>query len=172
MASTVVANNKLRLAVERGQSIPLGWALDSEGRPTADPMVAREEGMAAPLGTTRELGSHKGYGLGVAVSILGGILSGAGFSTILPPRKFGHTFGAINIAAFRPVSEFKAMMDDMIRRLRNSKKAPGHDRIYVAGEIEYETAQQRRTHGIPLSPTTAETLTDLSQELGVPLALS
>ena len=172
MACTVVANNKLRLAIERGQRIPMGWALDGEGRPTTDPRVAREEGMGVPLGDTRELGSHKGYGLAVAVDILGGILSGAGFSALFPPRQFVHTFGAIDIKAFRPVDDFKAMMDDMIRRLRASQKAPGHDRIYVAGEIEHETAQYRRVHGIPLSPTTVKTLTDLSRQLNIPLQLS
>ena len=41
---------------------------------------------------------------------------------------------AINISAFRPAIDFKKQMDHVIQMLKNAPKAPGHDRIYIAGE--------------------------------------
>jgi LDH2 family malate/lactate/ureidoglycolate dehydrogenase len=61
-----------------------------------------------------------------------------------------HFFGAIRVDAFRPVDEFKAAMDAMIRALHAAPKAPGHERIYVAGEPEHEMERERLRHGIPL----------------------
>jgi len=163
-----VANGKVEIAEREGTPIPVGWAINRQNEPVTDSRVPRSQRALLPLGGTRELGSHKGYGLGVMVDILCGVLSGAGATSQLPLGVYSHFFGAINIAAFRPVDDFKAMMDDMIRRLHASKKAPGHDRIYVAGEPEYEIMQERKAHGIPLHPSVIADLKKLSQELNIP----
>ncbi|MBI4242004.1 MAG: Ldh family oxidoreductase, partial [Candidatus Rokubacteria bacterium] len=77
MATTTVAIGKLTIASRWGKRIPEGWALDEQGHPTHDPDVALKNRFLTPLGGTRELGSHKGYGLGVLVDILSGVLPGA-----------------------------------------------------------------------------------------------
>jgi L-2-hydroxycarboxylate dehydrogenase (NAD+) len=179
MATSTVALGKLAVALRWGRSIPPGWALDGTGRPTTDPAVAYETRLLTPLGATPDLGSHKGYGLAVMVDILAGVLAGAAFGDVLRRRDpsparpdIGHFFGAIDIARFRPVAAFKADMDDLLRSLKDSPRAEGHDRIYVAGEPEWECEQHRRRHGIPLAPGLVRQLREVAAETGVPFGLA
>ena len=77
MATSTVAVNKIRNAHRRGKSIPPGWAMDEAGQPTTDPEVGFTACRVTPVGGTRELGSHKGYGLAMMVEILCAVLTGA-----------------------------------------------------------------------------------------------
>ncbi|HWO93603.1 MAG TPA: Ldh family oxidoreductase [Dehalococcoidia bacterium] len=172
MATSTVAIGKVIGAMRTGGLIPLGWAVDSEGRPTSDAGAAVQARALMPLGGAAETGGYKGYGLATMVDILSGVLSGAGFSAALAGGEVGHCFGAICIDAFRPAAEFKSTMDEAIRALRNSAKAEGAERIYVAGEKEFETERERRTNGIPLHPEVVETLRRLSDEAKAPWTLT
>src|SRR5262249_19756872 len=126
---------------------------------------------------TRELGGHKGYGLAVMVDILAGVLAGAMFADVRrrdpdPARPdIGHFFGAIDIARFRDLDGFKGDMDDLLRALKDSPKAEGQHRIYVAGEPEWECEQRRRREGIPLAPGLVSQLREVSAETSVPFTL-
>ena len=177
MATSTVAIGKLSVAFRLGKPIPPGWALGPEGQPTTDPTVAYQTKHLTPLGATRELGGHKGYGLAVMVDILAGVLAGATFADVLrrdpdPARAdIGHFFGAIDVARFRDLDAFKADMDDLLRALKDSPKAEGQDRIYVAGEPEWECEQRRRREGIPLAPGLVNQLRQVSVEAGVPFTL-
>jgi LDH2 family malate/lactate/ureidoglycolate dehydrogenase len=177
LATSTVAIGKLSVALRWGRPIPPGWALDEEGQPTTDPAVAYETRRLTPLGATRELGGHKGYGLAVMVDILAGVLAGAAFADVRrrdpdPVRAdIGHFFGAIDVARFRELDAFEADMDDLLRTLKESPKAAGRDRIYVAGEPEWECEQRRRREGIPLAPGLVSQLRALSAETGVPFTL-
>jgi LDH2 family malate/lactate/ureidoglycolate dehydrogenase len=157
-----------------GKQIPLGWGLDSEGRLTTEPADVRQ---VLPLGGTRELGSHKGYGLAMIVQVLCAVLSGAWFNqteggttneTGYTQKQGAHFFGAMRVDAFCDVDAFKRGMDAMIRVIHASEPAAGHDHIYVPGEIEYETAQQRLRDGIPLPAYVVDELRVLATEYGVP----
>ena len=179
MATTTVAFGKLRLASRWGKPIPSGWALDDSGEPTTDADKAVKHRLQTPLGGTRELGSHKGYGLGMMVDILSGILPGAVygdlfFRTDRPTRRLqdvGHCFIALDPARFRPIEEFKRDMDDYFDSLKSTPRAEGHDRIYVAGEPEAESEIRRRRDGIPLSPALIARVDDIAREFGItPLA--
>ncbi|MFQ5827127.1 MAG: Ldh family oxidoreductase, partial [Dehalococcoidia bacterium] len=152
-----------------GVSIPQGWAVDKDGSPTTDPNDHWKGGALLPLGSSAELSSHKGYGLAMLVDILAGVLSGVGFSGILSreDRVVGHFFGAIRIDAFRPVDEFKAMMDDMLGTLRATPTASGEERVLVPGQKEHEMLQERSRYGIPLDPEVVESLKGLARELGL-----
>jgi len=171
MATSIVPMGKVEVANRRGEPLPPGWAVDGEGRPTTDAATVLAEGGLLPLGGTRELGGHKGYGLSAMVDILCGVLSGAGYgaaiSRVPGVSKVGHFFAAMRIDGFRPVDEFKAMMDEMIRELKGSAKAEGQDRIYIHGEIEFEMEEERRREGIPLHPKVVASLRQIGQELGV-----
>ena len=173
MATSAVAFGKLEIAQRKGVSIPQGWAVDKDGNPTTDPNDGFEGGALLPLGSSAELGNYKGYGLAVLVDILAGVLSGMGYSVTLSEedRKMGHFFGAIRIDGFRPVDEFKAMMDDMLAALRATPPVPGRERVLVSGQMEHETKQERSRHGIPLHPEVLNGLKEQAQKLGVDFPL-
>ncbi len=140
MATGVVAAGKVGMALARGESIPEGWALTSEGLPTTDPA---EASIIVPLGP-------KGSGLSIVMNMIGGILGGAGF----PDRdRFGHFFIAIDVAAFGDSEAFKAEIDERIASIRGAKPAPGVDRVYYPGEPEWLTYESYLTDGIPMLAT-------------------
>ena len=183
MATSVVTRGKLEEYDRQEKPLPLSWATDERGVPTADAarvlknLLARAGGGILPLGGAREEdGGHKGYGLAFLVDILCGVLPDAGYAnTIYPktpegkplPANVGHFFGAIRVDAFRPLDEFKVTMDDVIRRLKDSAKAEGAERIYIHGEKEFEEEDRRRRGGIPLHPKTVATMQQIARELGV-----
>lgn len=143
MATSVVAGGKLDVAAIRGQKIPPGWATDLEGRPTDDPVVARK-GLLLPVG------GPKGYGLALMLDVLAGVLTGARFGGGLGPTGSGQFFLALKIDGFMPIDAFKSRMDLVIDQIHASRLAPGSERIFVPGEIEYEMSQRRVRAGIPL----------------------
>lgn len=142
MATTTVASGKLSLARRLGVPIPAGWAVDAQGVPlTAAPAQRSEAWAQTPLGNTLEQGGHKGYGLAVMVDILAGVLSGGGFSAQLAGGETMTWVMAVDIAAFRPVAEFKAMMDALIQALHATPPEPGAERVLVAGQEYYRFYQ-------------------------------
>ena len=171
MATTTAAAGKLELAARLGKSIPGGWALDENAASTTDPRAAQKARRLLPLGGTRESGSHKGYGLAILVEILCGVLTGTitALNANQDPR--GHFFAAVRVGAFRPAAEFKRDMDRLIIDLKSTPPAEGQERVYVAGEIEFETAQERAEHGIPLHGSVLKGLRQVAEQLGVPYDL-
>ena len=167
MATTTAAAGKLEVAARRGASIPLGWALDEKAQPTTDPRIAQKARLLLPLGGTREGGSHKGYGLAILVEILCGVLTGTVTALNQNQDPRGHFFAAIKIDAFRPVDEFKSDMDRLINELKSTPPMEGQERIYVAGEIEFETAKRRAEKGIPLLGSVIKGLRDVGQQLDI-----
>lgn len=169
MATSTVPFNRVTMLRDNNVEIPLGWGVTADGEPTTDPSLVRA---LYPLGGDRATGGHKGYGLMMMVSVLCNILSGgwdggmAGESMGL--NNDGHFFAAMRVDLFRPLEEFKAAMDAMIRSLHDAPKAKGYDRIYVAGEIEHETEQFRLQHGIPLTEYVAAELQALAEEYQIP----
>jgi len=173
MATSVVAGGKLEIARREGASIPEGWAIDKEGKPMTDPTRVRGEGGLLPLGGTPTLGSYKGFGLGVLVDILSGVLSGSSASILQEgtPETRGndgaHFFGALRIDSFLPVENFKKSMDEMIEAFEALPKLPGVKKIYVAGGYEAEIEKDRKANGIPLHPSVVASLQELAKELGI-----
>jgi L-2-hydroxycarboxylate dehydrogenase (NAD+) len=167
MATTTAAAGKLELAARRGHAIPVGWALDEKAETTTDPRTAQKARRLLPLGGSREGGSHKGYGLAILVEILCGVLTGTitALNKNQDPR--GHFFGAIRIDSFRPAEEFKRDMDRLIRELKSTPPVEGQGRVYVAGQIEFETAEERSERGIPLHSSVLDGLRAVSKELSV-----
>jgi L-2-hydroxycarboxylate dehydrogenase (NAD+) len=171
MATTTAAAGKLEVAARFGHRIPTGWALNQNGEPTEDPKVAQKARRLLPLGATRAGGSHKGYGLAVVVEILCGVLTGTVTALNANQIPRGHFFGAIRIDSFRPVNEFKRDMDRLIRELKSTAPMEGEERVYVPGEIEFETAKDRAANGIPLHRSILSSLRELGAELAIPYDL-
>lgn len=174
-ASTTVPRGKLEVYQRKGKSLAQGWAIDSQGQPTTSPSEALQ-GALLPLGGYGvENGGHKGYGLGLLVDIFCGVLSGGTFGNSLPlpnskpqPGAISHWFGAFRVDGFRNVEDFKRDMEQELRDFRTSATAPGQERIYTAGEIEYEKAEYHKLNGVPVHIKVWEGLRNLSSQLGLP----
>ncbi|HEY0381369.1 MAG TPA: Ldh family oxidoreductase [Candidatus Elarobacter sp.] len=174
-ATTTVPKGKLEVYNRKGKQLNPGWAIDANGHETLDPQVALK-GALLPLGGYGvDNGGHKGYGLGLLVDILCGVLSGGAFGNDLPgpsdgplPGKISHFFAAFKIDGFRDPEQFKADMDVELRAFKDSAKAPGHERIYVAGEIEHEKTLHNREHGVPVHVKVWDGLQKLAADLGIP----
>jgi LDH2 family malate/lactate/ureidoglycolate dehydrogenase len=172
ISTSVASKGRIEEAGDNRESIPHGWALDLAGEPTTDPAAALEALRLLPLGSRPETGSHKGYGLGLFIDILCGVLSGGSFGLELTGAegyrpgvaKLGHFFMAIRIRAFGPYVKFRNRIDVMLRKL-TSKKDSGAARIFYPGEPEFEVEQLRRAHGIPLPPDLAKKLHGLASGL-------
>jgi LDH2 family malate/lactate/ureidoglycolate dehydrogenase len=121
---------------------------------------------------------YKGYGLSLLVDLLSGVLSGAAFGTAVGApgsnqnANVGHFFAAIKIENFRPVEDFKADMDSMIRNLKTTEKIPGQDRIYIHGEKEFELADRYQEEGVPLIKEVVQSLREAGESTGVPFDLT
>ncbi len=187
MATSVVPRGKLELYHLLAKPLLEGWAVDERGSRTTDTgailrnLSERLGGGILPLGGEgEELGGHKGYGLALTVDILSGVLGGAGYADGVHPKgeegkmkpgSVGHFFGALLIEAFRPLEEFRAAMDDLIRRLKGAAKAEGENRIYIHGEKEWEMEEERRKRGIPLHLRVVTMMEQIAEELNLPLIL-
>jgi L-2-hydroxycarboxylate dehydrogenase (NAD+) len=168
MATSTVAMGKLEIALREQKPIPEGWALDGAGQGTVDiPTVYREGGLT-PVGSTATTSSYKGYALGAMVDVFCGILSGAGYSLILPRGVAGHFFAAWQVEAFAPLDEFTNMMDGMQRAFREATPAAGFERVMLPGEREFETRRRREAQGIPLHSSVTTALDTLADELHLP----
>src|SRR5207247_4792710 len=110
-------------AMRIGSPLLPGWVTDKEGTPIMEekPVFNRDEFFQAPLGGTREQGSHKGFGLALMAEVLATVLSGALPTMLAPASGSKNHFAAYNIEAFTDLEQFKNTMDDMIKTLRTSQ---------------------------------------------------
>jgi LDH2 family malate/lactate/ureidoglycolate dehydrogenase len=156
MATSTAAIGKFKLALMHGKSVPEGWAVDEQGRPLTDPARAIALRLITPLGGTRELGSHKGYGLAAMVEILSAILPGALATPVRvrasPAGLFdiGHFFLAIDPGCFREKGAFEADLDAMIDVLHAARRADPGQPVLVAGDPEIAEIEARTRQGIPV----------------------
>jgi uncharacterized oxidoreductase len=154
MATSAVAQGKLRVAHNKGARIPQGWLIDGDGNPTQDPRW----GVLQPFGAMLTTGEHKGYGLAVACELLGGALTGGGVTDHDNKTKRRVLNGMLSIvldpARFGTQEAFTKDAKSFLAWLRASRPAPGHDRVRIAGEPEREMRMQRSRDGIPVDDET------------------
>lgn len=168
ITSSVVAQGKIRVALNRGESVPLGWLMNSEGEPTQNP----QDLMKSPPGALLPLGGivgHKGYALGLMIDILGGALSGAGCSGSGNTRlQNGVLMIVLDIANFTPLDDFYDHVDGLITHVKASPPAPGFEEILTPGEIEARQTEQRLREGIPIDDETWRQIRETAAEVGIP----
>ncbi len=163
-ATSVVAEGKLKVKFNRGEPVPPGVMLDAAGRPSTDP----REYYADPPGALLPAGEHKGYGLGLAVEILGGILSGTGAARPEPgPVQNGTLMLCLDPARFLPPADFHRQVAALFDFVRSAPLAAGAKEILIPGEPEARTERERRLHGIPLDDETWRQLRACAEEVGV-----
>jgi LDH2 family malate/lactate/ureidoglycolate dehydrogenase len=166
MATTVSSYGKIKLAAQKGESIPVGWMVDRQGHPITDPRRSHE-GILLPIG------GYKGYGLNVVIGMLAGVLNGAAFGRNVPdfnkdlgtPNRGGHLIFAMRVDNFQPAVEFTREIDRVIREIRDSHRMEGVERIWLPGEMEHRKLQDRRRNGVPVAPSTVRELDRLAEEL-------
>ena len=154
MATSAVAQGKLRVAHNKRAKVPLGWLIDDQGNPSDDPRW----GVVPPLGAMLCFGEHKGYGLAVACELLGGALTGGGSDAYENKTQRRVLNGMLSIlidpARLGTQESFSKDAKDFLAWLRTSRPAPGSDRVRIAGEPERETRAKRVKEGIPVDDET------------------
>lgn len=170
MATSAVAMGKVGIYRREGKTLPAGWTFDETFQPTTDPAAARWLNL---LGTDRDHGSHKGFGLNVAGDLFCGLLSGGRYSAQVPLRQQGpletsHMFTAWKLDAFVPVEEYRARFDEYTAMLRDSTPRDAAQRVLIPGDPEWAEEVERRRDGIPLHPDIYDDLSGLATELEIP----
>lgn len=168
MAASVVARAKIILAARKGEKIPLGWAIDSLGRPTTDPEAALE-------GSVLPFGGPKGYGVAFMVEVLAGILSGSDFGKHIGslyedfsrPQNLGHFFLAISLGSFMDPEVFRQRMDALIDEIKAVPSADGVRQVLVPGEPERMSYSDGMKRGVALEESVVEDLSALGRKKGV-----
>jgi LDH2 family malate/lactate/ureidoglycolate dehydrogenase len=175
-ATSVTQRGKIEAYARAGRALPVGWVIDKDGRARTDTEqvlsdLTRGTAALTPLGGLgEELGGHKGYGYAVAVEVLSAALQNGTFLKALDgrdadgrpaPYPLGHFFLAIDIEHFLGLSVFKRIAGSIMRQLRQSRKAPGAERIYTAGEKEWEARRDRERHGCPVPEVLQRQMSEL-----------
>jgi LDH2 family malate/lactate/ureidoglycolate dehydrogenase len=171
MATSIVARGKIILMAESDEPIPKGWAIDEQGNPTTDAQEALE-------GSVLPFAGPKGYALSLIVDIMAGALTGAGFGPGInsmydnfdDPQNVGAFFQLVDIGHFTDPATFKARVDRMIEEIKSARKAAGTEEIFLPGEIEFRTEEERKASGIPVGAETVSELRDVGRSCGVDIA--
>ncbi|KAK0616802.1 Malate/L-lactate dehydrogenase [Immersiella caudata] len=168
MAPSVAARGKIHKALRRGEKIPKGWALDAEGRETEDPAEALK-GVMLPMG------GPKGSALAVMMDVFSGVMSGSAFAggvvgpyDLKGPGGVGHFIVAIKPDLFVSLEEFRERMGILYKKVVESDRAEGVERIYFPGEIEQLTEEERLKDGIPYVQDEVDALNAEADNLQVP----
>ena len=169
IATTVAAYGKVKVAAQKGESIPEGWMMDRQGKPITDPQKSSE-------GSLLPIGGYKGYGLAVMIGLLAGALNNAavGKGTIDFNAHHdlitntGQTIIAIDPRAFGDKDAFIGRVVDLVEDLKRSSTLPGVKEIRVPGDGAAKTIAERARFGIPVSPELLEALNTCAKECGIP----
>jgi LDH2 family malate/lactate/ureidoglycolate dehydrogenase len=165
-ATSITQRGKIEYFARIGKPTPEGMVIGRDGKAKTDSdqiLIDLTTGQAAlaPLGGIGEdLAGYKGYGYATVVEILSAALQQGAFLRALTgigeggkkvPFHLGHFFIAIDTEAFMGADAFRKTTGDILRELRGSTVAPGEERIYTAGEKEWEVWQQRKDTGVPIN---------------------
>ena len=164
-ATSITQRGKLEYYSRIGKETPAGMVIGRDGKAKTDTdAILTElntgEAALAPLGGIGEdLAGYKGYGYATVVEVLSAALQQGNYLRMLTgiqdgkkvPFHLGHFFIAIDTNAFMGLDAFKETAGNILRDLRGSRKAPGQDRIYTAGEKEYDVWMERKDSGVPIN---------------------
>lgn len=181
-ATSVIQNGKIEYYARINHDTPKGLVISREGEELTDSAeilkkIRSQQAALAPLGGFGETtGGYKGYGYSTVVEILSAALQSGLFLKALDgkdeegkirPYHLGHFFIAIDTEAFMGAEAFKKTCGDILRDLRGSEKAPGQERIYTAGEKEYDVWMYRKDKGVPVTEAVKKEFIGLRDEFGL-----
>lgn len=156
MSTSMISEGKIRVLKDAGKSVPPHCIQDADGNPATDPRAfyGPPHGTIKPFGA--ELG-YKGFGLGLLVEILGGVMAGEATNQDLPYVN-GLCLIALDPDAFCGRERFKNLIEDLTAYVTSSRPAPGYDRVVMPGELDFRTYDQRIASGIPVADETWQKL--------------
>lgn len=181
-ATSISQRGKIEFYARNGMDTPAGMVIGNDGKAVTDSKQILNDlncGQAAltPLGGIgEELAGYKGYGYATVVEILSAALQAGSSLKMLSgkdeegnkiPYPLGHFFIAIDTEAFMGAERFKKTAGEILRQLRASKKAPGQERIFTAGEKEYEIWQFRKDKGVPMGEALQKEFIKMRDDLGL-----
>lgn len=180
-ATSITQRGKIEYYARLGQPTPEGMVVGNDGKAKTDSeQILKDfntgEAALAPLGGIgEELAGYKGYGYAAVVEILSSALQQGNYMKMLlglengkkVPFHLGHFFIAIDTEAFMGADAFRKTTGDILRELRASKKAPGQDRIYTAGEKEWLVWQERKNSGVPVTEPVQKEICEVRDRLGL-----
>jgi LDH2 family malate/lactate/ureidoglycolate dehydrogenase len=175
MATSTIPRGRIEVAARRGEVLPVGWAIDSEGRPATTPEAALA-GALHPLGGEEATGGHKGYGLALAVDLLTGVLGGAAFGPNIlglfsteGSSNLGQAFIVLDPAAIGTREAFESRLEGYLDQLVAAPTVPdAPGRVLVPGEPEADAERRADERGIVIDAVHARKLAELGERLGVP----
>jgi LDH2 family malate/lactate/ureidoglycolate dehydrogenase len=162
MATSLVSWNKVRSRLAGGEQLPDGWAFDAHGDPTENPALAK---------SLNPVGGYKGFGLGMMVEVLCGLLAGGPIATELLPmftspigahRSISHFLMAIDVGRFVDVGSFRSRLQSLVDQIR---AMPGTaDSVMVPGDPEKKAFSERTSTGIPVTPAVFAALCEITED--------
>lgn len=175
MATSTVPRGRIEVAARRGETLPIGWAIDADGRAARTPTAALA-GALHPLGGEEPSGGHKGYGLALAVDLLTGVLSGSTFGpnilglfSTAGPSDLGQTFVVLDPAAADPSCAFESRLEGYLEQLVAAPTVPdAPGRVLVPGEPEAEVERRTAADGIVIDQVHARSLIAIGERAGLP----
>jgi len=180
-ATSIIQKGKLEIFKRENKKIPTGLVINDKGLNETDPgkileNINNKTAALLPLGSIGgNSASYKGYGYSTLVEILSSALQNgvslketAGIVEDGKKRlKVGHFFLVMDIEYFLPVKQFKKNVGNIMRELRNAKKAPNKKRIYTAGEKEYEEYLENSKEGILINRSIQKDIKVIQEELNL-----
>ncbi len=182
-ATSISQRGKIEYYARNGMDTPKGMVIGEDGSAMVDSKqilkdLSSGKAALAPLGGIGdEMGGYKGYGYATVVEVLSAALQAGSFLKLLTgiddsgnkkPYHLGHFFLVIDPEAFMGLDSFKKISGDILRQLRESKKAPGQGRIYTAGEKEYLMWLERKNKGVPVGEAVQKEIIAVRDSLGLP----
>ena len=167
MATTTITWNKVKMHREKNQPLAANLAADAKGESTTDPHAAQ---------SVIPIGDYKGFGLGMVVDILCGLLSGMPFgreitSMYLTPldqkRYLGQFYMALDISKFQDVKAFKSRLKKYMDEIRREPAKDPAKPVLVPGDPEKKALAERAREGIPLFPAEYNAILETCRMHGV-----
>jgi LDH2 family malate/lactate/ureidoglycolate dehydrogenase len=181
-ATSITQRGKIEYYARTGQDTPAGMVIGNDGKPMTDSdeilkdLTAGKAALAPLGGIGDELAGYKGYGYATVVEVLSAALQAGSYLKMLngvadgkqAPYHLGHFFMAIDTEAFMGADSFRKTCGEILRELRASRKAPGGDRIYTAGEKEYLVWMERKDKGVPVGEAVQKEFIAMRDRYGLP----
>ena len=169
-ATSMIAQGKTRVAMNKGEQVPEGCLIDDQGRPSTDPRYA----VVPPIGALLAFGAHKGFGLALMCELLGGALA-AGLTQRdhdgTPRRVLNGMFSVlVDPAALGERSAFEAEALAFLDWVQASPPREGFAAVQVAGDAERASRAQRTAQGVPVDSATWSEILDAAKKLGLSAA--
>lgn len=182
-ATSITQNGKIEYYERIGEEVHPGTIIGKDGQPVegdageALRKIRQGEAALTTLGGIGEaLGGYKGYGYAMIIELLSAVLQDGNYGKALngkdengklAPYHLGHFFIAIDTDHFLGEELTRRKTGEIIRSVRNSTVAPGCERIYTAGEKEYNIWKERENSGVPINDAVQKEINEVRDELGL-----